>query len=78
MLLTDDRWRDLLDSRATTPDAALNALRSRTRRPLLTDGRLFIVAADHTARGMLGVGADRFVMANRRRLLATRHHQAGR
>ena len=69
MLLTDDRWRDLLDSRATTPDAALNALRSRTRRPLLTDGRLFIVAADHTARGMLGVGADRFVMADRRRLL---------
>lgn len=69
MLLTDDRWRDLLESRATDPDAALTALRTRRRRPLLTDGRLFIVAADHTARGMLGVGADRFVMADRRRLL---------
>ena len=69
MLLTDERWRDLLESRATDPDAALTALRTRRRRPLLTDGRLFIVAADHTARGMLGVGADRFVMADRRRLL---------
>ncbi len=69
MLLTDDRWRDLLELRATDPDAALTALRTRRRRPLLTDGRLFIVAADHTARGMLGVGSDRFVMADRRRLL---------
>jgi hypothetical protein len=69
MLLTDDRWRDLLESRATDPDAALTALRTRRRRPLLTDGRLFIVAADHTARGMLGVGSDRFVMSDRRRLL---------
>ena len=69
MLLTDDRWRDLLESRATDPEAALTALRTRRRRPLLTDGRLFIVAADHTARGMLGVGTDRFVMADRRRLL---------
>jgi hypothetical protein len=69
MLLTDSRWNDLLDARATTPDAALTALRTRRRRPLLTDGRLFIVAADHTARGMLGVGSDRFVMADRRRLL---------
>ncbi len=39
------------------------------RRPLLTDGRLFVVAADHAARGMLGVGADPFAMADRRRLL---------
>ena len=39
------------------------------RRPLLTDGRLFIVAADHTARGMLGVPGDPFAMADRRRTL---------
>ena len=44
-------------------------MRARRRRPLLTDGRLFIVAADHTARGMLDVGDDRFAMADRRSLL---------
>ena len=69
MLLDDDRWAWLLEQRATRPEAALERLRSWPRRPLLVDGRLFIVAADHTARGMLGVGADPFVMADRRRLL---------
>ena len=69
MLLTDDRWAELLDARATRPDRALEVLRTRKRRPLLRDGRLFIVAADHTARGMLGVGSNPFVMADRRRLL---------
>ena len=54
--LTDDRWDALLERRATEPQAALAALHDRVRRPLLTDGRLFIVAADHTARGMLGDG----------------------
>jgi hypothetical protein len=69
MLLTDERWSELLERRATQPLAAAEALRERRRRPLLTDGRLFIVAADHTARGMLGVGAEPFAMADRRRLL---------
>jgi hypothetical protein len=70
MLLDDDRWADLLARRATQPEAAGEHLRSRSRRPLLTaDGRLFIVAADHTARGMLGVGEDAFAMVDRRRLL---------
>ena len=44
-------------------------MRVAPRRPLLIDGRLFIVAADHTARGMLGVAGDPFAMADRRRLL---------
>jgi len=69
MLLDDDQWAWLLEQRATRPEAAPERLRSRPRRPLLIDGRLFVVAADHTARGMLGVGADPFVMADRRRLL---------
>jgi len=68
-LLDDARWTWLLDQRATRPEQAPHRLRSRPRRRLLTDGRLFIVAADHTARGMLGVGAEPFVMADRRRLL---------
>lgn len=67
--LPDDRWRDLIAERAEHPDRALRALRGRARRPLLTDGRLFIVAADHTARGMLGVPGDPFAMADRRRTL---------
>lgn len=67
--LTDDRWRDLVAERADHPERALTALRGRARRPQLTDGRLFIVAADHTARGMLGVPGEPFAMADRRRTL---------
>jgi hypothetical protein len=67
--LSDRRWLDLIEQRAAEPASALARLRSRPRRPLTTDGRLFVVAADHTARGMLGVGNDPFVMADRRRLL---------
>jgi hypothetical protein len=67
--LTDQRWAELMELRATQPLLAVERLLARARRPLLTDGRLFIVAADHTARGMLGVGSDAFVMADRRRLL---------
>jgi hypothetical protein len=67
--LTDQQWRDLIDARAVQPTLALDQLRSRRRRPLLTDGRLFIVAADHTARGMLGVPGDAFALADRRRTL---------
>jgi DhnA family fructose-bisphosphate aldolase class Ia len=65
----DARWRELIDARAEQPQLALERLRTRRRRPLLTDGRLFIVAFDHTARGMLGVPGDQFAMADRRRAL---------
>ncbi|MFD9931974.1 deoxyribose-phosphate aldolase, partial [Streptomyces massasporeus] len=42
----------------------------RVRRPLIGDsGRLMIVAADHPARGALGVGDRRTAMANRADLL---------
>jgi hypothetical protein len=68
-LLTDERWHDLLETRATDPDAVPRALAGRVRRPRLTDGRLFIVAADHTARGMLAVGGDPTAMVDRRSLL---------
>ena len=45
-------------------------LAARRRRPLLRDdGRLFIVAADHPARGALGVGGDPMAMADRYDLL---------
>jgi hypothetical protein len=69
MHLTDDRWGELVATRADDPGRPLEILRSRRRRPLLTDGRLFIVAADHSARGMLGVPGEPFAMADRRRTL---------
>lgn len=67
--LTDERWAELVATRADRPGLALERLRTRRRRPLMTDGRLFIVAADHSARGALGVPGDPFAMADRRRTL---------
>jgi DhnA family fructose-bisphosphate aldolase class Ia len=67
--MTDTQWSDLIDVRATQPRLALERLRARRRRPLMTDGRLFIVAADHSARGMLGVPGEPFAMADRRRTI---------
>ncbi|MEU6583440.1 aldolase [Nocardia sp. NPDC046763] len=71
MHLTDARWYELLHTRATDPEAVRRAYADRRRRPnLLSDrGTLFLVAADHPARGALGVGADRTAMADRRTLL---------
>src|SRR5690606_36088747 len=68
-MLTDDQWHELIETRALQPGVAVERLRRRRRRPLLVDERLFIVAADHTARGMLGIPGDPFAMADRRRAL---------
>ncbi|MFG3017296.1 deoxyribose-phosphate aldolase [Streptomyces sp. NPDC048254] len=60
----------LVHTRTHHPEAIAEAAARRTRRPLLNeDGRLMIVAADHPARGALGVGGDRLAMANRAELL---------
>ncbi|WP_326569270.1 aldolase [Amycolatopsis rhabdoformis] len=70
-LLTDERWHELLRVRATDPGAVKRAYAARRRRDnLLSDkGTLFLVAADHPARGALGVGGDPLAMADRRSLL---------
>jgi DhnA family fructose-bisphosphate aldolase class Ia len=61
---------DLTALRARRPEAVAEAAARRVRRPLLgTGGRLMIVAADHPARGALGVGDRRLAMANRADLL---------
>ena len=65
----DEQWLGLIEARLKSPNAATKALKKRKRRKLVTDSQLFIVAADHTARGMLGVGDDQFAMADRRKLL---------
>jgi len=61
---------ELVRVRARHPEAIAEAAARRVRRPLLNDaGRLMIVAADHPARGALGVGDRKFAMANRAELL---------
>ena len=61
---------DLTTVRARNPEAVAEAAARRVRRPLLGDsGRLMIGAADHPARGALGIGDRRLAMANRADLL---------
>ncbi|MEU0385233.1 Cgl0159 family (beta/alpha)8-fold protein [Streptomyces chartreusis] len=61
---------DLTTVRARNPEAIAEAAARRVRRPLIGDsGRLMIVAADHPARGALGVGDRRLAMADRADLL---------
>jgi DhnA family fructose-bisphosphate aldolase class Ia len=60
----------LRDTRAAQPGRIAEVLAGRTRRELIRgDGCLFIVAADHPARGALAVGPDEDAMADRYRLL---------
>jgi len=68
--LTDDRFRELIEVRVDDPGRIAIARTGRPRRERITeDGSLFIVAADHTARGMVGVGGQSRAMADRRRML---------
>ncbi|WP_445407662.1 Cgl0159 family (beta/alpha)8-fold protein [Streptomyces maremycinicus] len=61
---------ELVRLRTERPEAIAEAAARRPRRPLVGEsGRLMIVAADHPARGALGVGGDRLAMANRAGLL---------
>jgi hypothetical protein len=61
---------DLTEIRAREPERIADAWSARARRPLLgTDGRLLIVAADHPARGALGVRDESMAMASRVELL---------
>lgn len=69
-VINAERFAQLRELRATRPDRIAAALAGRARRDLLRgDGRLFIVAADHPARGALAVGCDRTAMADRYDLL---------
>lgn len=64
------RYLDLLDARVRVPGRLPGALRGRARRDLVgEDGRLLVVAADHTARGKLTVGGDPLAAADRFTLL---------
>lgn len=61
---------EVREIRGRRPEAIAETAARRRRRPLLgDDGRLLIVAADHPARGALGVGRDPWAMADRAELL---------
>ncbi|WP_347354264.1 deoxyribose-phosphate aldolase [Intrasporangium sp.] len=61
---------DLTEIRVRQPGRIADAWARRRRRELVgPDGRLLIVAADHPARGALGVRQDRMAMASRSDLL---------
>jgi DhnA family fructose-bisphosphate aldolase class Ia len=61
---------DLTEVRAREPQRIAAEWKSRARRGLLgDDGRMLIVAADHPARGALGVRGDGAAMASRSDLL---------
>jgi hypothetical protein len=68
--LDDATYASLTETRVSAPHKIAEALAGRQRRQTLTrDGMLFIVAADHTARGMVGLYDDPLMMANRRSML---------
>jgi hypothetical protein len=70
MRLGDAAFTALTEVRAMEPERVFSALARRRRRTsLLHDGMLFIVAADHTARAMVGLGDAPLAMADRRSLL---------
>lgn len=63
-------FEKLRETRATNPEALTAAYKNRKRRQVLQgDGKIFIIAADHTARGALGVRDDATAMADRYELL---------
>ncbi len=65
--LTDEMWSELLEVRLRRPESIGAALAARSRRELLgPSGHLFIVAADHPARGANGIPGDPMAMADRR------------
>nr|WP_328997370.1 hypothetical protein [Kribbella sp. NBC_00709] len=66
-----DRLAELTEIRVRYPERLAEAWQQRRTRALVgDDGRLLIVAADHPARGALGVRGDRMAMASRPDLIA--------
>jgi len=66
-----DRIAEIISARVYRPEYVTEAAAARRRAAALVGehGRLVIIAADHPARGSLGVGAKRLAMADRSDLL---------
>ncbi|WP_440712376.1 Cgl0159 family (beta/alpha)8-fold protein [Gordonia sp. FQ] len=68
--ITEGAFAQLRLTRLADPEAVGRAFAVRRRRPVVRgDGRLLIVAADHPARGALGIRKDPMAMADRYDLL---------
>ena len=69
--ITNGQWSQLLQTRTFRPEAIAEAYARRRRPEALINGRgtMFLVAADHPARGALRSGNDPMAMADRRGLL---------
>lgn len=68
--LEPDHYRALIEARIFEPEALTTALKQRRRRSIAgDDGRMLILAADHTARGKLLAGNDPLAIADRYTLL---------
>jgi hypothetical protein len=69
--MQDELRHRLTETRAQAPEAVAAAAAARPKRQQLVgeSGRLMIIAADHTARGILSVGGDPMAMASRFDLL---------
>jgi DhnA family fructose-bisphosphate aldolase class Ia len=64
--LDEQSYKALIEARIFEPKSLQTALSNRARRSLAgKDGRLLILAADHTARGKLTVNSDPLAMADR-------------
>jgi DhnA family fructose-bisphosphate aldolase class Ia len=78
-VLTRARLAELTETRVRRPASITDGWRARRRRELVgPDGRLLIVAADHPARGALGVRGEATAMASRSELLGRLVEALGR
>jgi len=63
-------FEKLRETRASNPEALTDAYKNRKRRKVIEgDGKIFVIAADHPARGALAVRDDATAMADRYELL---------
>ncbi len=68
--VSDKDFRAVIEARVREPGRLPKALAGRRRRPLVgEDGRMLLLAADHTSRGKLAIGSDPMAAADRHSLL---------
>jgi DhnA family fructose-bisphosphate aldolase class Ia len=72
MTLEHKRYLELIEARINNPASLQKALKNRARRTVAgKDGKLLLLAADHTARGIIAAGnnptaiADRYVLLDK-------------
>jgi DhnA family fructose-bisphosphate aldolase class Ia len=79
LAISHEQFADLREMRAANPGGILESHQTRSRRPIIEgDGRIFIVAADHPARGALAAGKNPTAMANRYELIDRLAHALSR